>query len=123
MKNIRKYIYIITIIIFIILLRYLIMFIINRVNKLYLSFLCFLVCFPLIISINYNVNITSFIFNFIVKIYNIFIILPISIISLFIPSIDNILYKLINLIETISLFLSNINILNISFSKPSIILI
>ena len=108
-------------------LSYLIIFFIvvlnKKKNKLYISFLCFLVSFPLIISINYNINIISFIFNFIVKIYNIFIILPISIISLFIPSIDNILYKLINLIETISLFLSNINILNISFSKPSIIFI
>ena len=108
-------------------LSYLIIFFIvvlnKKKNKLYISFLCFLVSFPLIISINYSINIISFIFNFIVKIYNIFIILPISIISLFIPSIDNILYKLINLIETISLFLSNINILNISFSKPSIIFI
>ena len=108
-------------------LSYLIIFFIvvlnKKKNKLYISFLCFLVSFPLVISINYNINIISFIFNFIVKIYNIFIILPISIISLFIPSIDNILYKLINLIETISLFLSNINILNISFSKPSIIFI
>ena len=108
-------------------LSYLIIFFIvvlnKKKNKLYISFLCFLVSFPLIISINYNINIISFIFNFIVKIYNIFIILPISIISLFIPSIDNILYKLISLIETISLFLSNINILNISFSKPSIIFI
>lgn len=108
-------------------LSYLIIFFIvvlnKKKNKLYISFLCFLVSFPLVISINYNINIISFIFNFILKIYNIFIILPISIISLFIPSIDNILYKLINLIETISLFLSNINILNISFSKPSIIFI
>ena len=108
-------------------LSYLIIFFIvvlnKKKNKLYISFLCFLVSFPLIISINYSINIISFIFNFIVKIYNIFIILPISIISLFIPSIDNILYKLINLIETISLFLSNINILNISFSRPSIIFI
>ena len=108
-------------------LSYLIIFFIvvlnKKKNKLYISLLCFLVSFPLVISINYNINIISFIFNFILKIYNIFIILPISIISLFIPSIDNILYKLINLIETISLFLSNINILNISFSKPSIIFI
>lgn len=108
-------------------LSYLIIFFIvvlnKKKNKLYISFLCFLVSFPLVISVNYNINIISFIFNFILKIYNIFIILPISIISLFIPSIDNILYKLINLIETISLFLSNINILNISFSKPSIIFI
>lgn len=108
-------------------LSYLIIFFIvvlnKKKNKLYISFLCLLVSFPLVISINYNINIISFIFNFILKIYNIFIILPISIISLFIPSIDNILYKLINLIETMSLFLSNINILNISFSKPSIIFI
>ena len=55
-------------------LSYLIIFFIvvlnKKKNKLYISFLCFLVSFPLIISINYNINIISFIFNFIVKIYN-----------------------------------------------------
>lgn len=105
-------------------LSYLIIFFIlvlnkNR-NKLYISILCFLVSFPIIIYINYSINIFSIILSFIVKIYNISIILPISIISLFIPSIDNILYKLINLTESISLIFSNFNI---TFSKPSIIFI
>lgn len=107
-------------------LAYLIIFFITILNKnknkLYCSFLCFLVTFPIIIYNNYSINILSIILTIIYSLYISFIILPLSIISLFIVELDNILYYFINILESISIFINKIDI-NIYFSKPSIIFI
>lgn len=107
-------------------LAYLIIFFITILNKnknkLYCSFLCFLVTFPIIIYTNYSINILSIILTIIYSLYISFIILPLSIISVFIVKLDNVLYYFINILESISIFINKIDI-NIYFSKPSIIFI
>ena len=107
-------------------LAYLIIFFITILNKnknkLYCSFLCFLVTFPIIIYTNYSINILSIILTIIYSLCISFIILPLSIISVFIVKLDNVLYYFINILESISIFINKIDI-NIYFSKPSIIFI
>lgn len=91
-------------------------------NKLYTSFLCFMVTMPLVIYTNYSINILSIILTIIYLFYISYIVLPLSIVSIFFPFLDNILYFFINIINHISIFISNLNI-NIVFGRVSILFI
>ena len=96
----------------------------NKTKKsLYISYISFLISFPICIYNFYQVNIISIFLNLLViPLVNIFI-FPLSLISFIIPQISYILSIFIKILEVISLFIYNHNLGVITFSKPSIILI
>ena len=84
----------------------------NKINKIiYISLLSFLVSIPITIYNSYEINIISI------------IILPLTILTYIFPILDSILYLFTNTLETISLFISKINITKIIFPKPSLLII
>jgi len=95
----------------------------SKHKKLYMSFVCFIVSFPIVIYNYYQISLISIFINLFFIPYVSIIVFPLSIITLIFPFLDNILYIFIYLLETISLNISNIDILKISFIKPSIYLI
>ena len=101
---------------------------IKRIKKkfaknLYISFICFTFSLPICINYFNQVNVLSFVLNlfFIPLVSN--IIFPLSIVCLFVPKIDVILYLFIGIMEKCSLFVSNISMFVISFPKISIVLV
>ena len=100
---------------------------INKKNKylriIYTSILSFMVSLPITIYINYEVNIISILLNiFLIPIIG-SLILPLTILTFIFPTLDNILYLFTSLLESISLFISKIDITKIIFPKPSIAII
>ena len=93
------------------------------VKNLYISFICFIFSLPICINYFNQVNILSIVLNlfFIPLVSN--IIFPLSVICLFIPRIDSILYLFIVIMEKCSLLVSNISIFVVNFSKINIMLI
>ena len=96
----------------------------NRLSKIiYISILSFIVSIPITIYNSYEVNIISVLLNiFLVPIISI-IILPLTIVTFIFPIFDNVLFLFTSLLESISLFISKIDITKIIFPKPSIIII
>ncbi len=101
---------------------------IKRIKKklaknLYISFICFTFSLPICINYFNQVNVLSFVLNlfFIPLVSN--IIFPLSIVCLFAPKIDAILYLFIGIMEKCSLFVSNISMFVISFPKIGIVLV
>ena len=96
----------------------------NKLHKsLYISLISFLVSFPICIYNYYQVNIISIFLNLLViPLVNTFI-FPLSLLSIIIPKISYILSIFTNILEGISLYIYNLNIGIIIFSKPNIILI
>jgi len=92
-------------------------------KNLYISYLCFLVSFPITIYNFFEVNVLSIFLNVIVIPFVSVIIFPLSLITFIFPYLDNILYIFINTLEFISVNINKIEILNIIFSKPNIIVI
>ena len=92
------------------------------VKTIIISFVSFITSIPLLINTYFSVNFLSIIFNIIYIPIVTFIIFPLSIINLFMP-INNLYSFIINIFENMSIYLNNIKILNISFSKIPIILI
>ena len=91
-------------------------------KSLIISFISFITSIPLLINNYYSVNFLSILLNIIYVPIVTFIIFPLSIIDLMIP-IDNIYSFIINIFENISIYINNINILNIPFSKIPIYLV
>ena len=92
----------------------------NMINTTYISFL---VSFPITLYNSYEINFISIILNItLVPIISI-IIFPLSILTFIFPVFDNILLFSCNIIEDISLFVSNIDITKFIFGKPSLFLI
>ena len=95
----------------------------NYIKKsLIISFISFITSIPLLINNYYSVNFLSMFLNIIYVPIVTFIIFPLSVINLIIP-IDNIYNFIINIFENISIYLNNINLLNIPFSKIPIYLV
>ena len=96
----------------------------NKLLKsLYISFISFLISFPICIYNFYQINFLSIILNiFLIPLVSI-IIFPLSLISFIIPKLTNILNIFISLMEYISLFISKYNLGIVTFPKPSIILV
>ena len=92
-------------------------------KNLYISFICFTFSLPICINYFNQVNVLSFVLNlfFIPLVSN--IIFPLSIVCLFVPKIDTILYLFIGIMEKCSLFVSNISMFVISFPKVGIVLV
>ena len=99
----------------------------NRINKkyrsLYISFICFLVSFPIIIYNYYQVNVLSIILNIVLIPLVSIVIFPLCLLSFVFPNLANILTIFIRLMETVSLIGDKIEIFKIVFMKPNIIFI
>lgn len=96
----------------------------NKINKIiYISLLSFLVSIPITIYNSFEINIISILLNIILVPIISIIILPITILTYIFPILDSILYLFTNTPETISLFISKINITKIIFPKPSLLII
>lgn len=96
----------------------------NKINKIiYISLLSFLVSIPITIYNSFEINIISILLNIILVPIISIIILPLTIITYIFPILDSILYLFTNTLETISLFISKINITKIIFPKPSLLII
>lgn len=92
-------------------------------KPLYISLITFLVSMPLCIYNYYQVNFFSIILNIIFIPFVSIIIFPLTLITFIIPILNNLLCFLINIMETITLFISKYKLGIIYFSKPSITLI
>ena len=96
----------------------------NKINKIiYISLLSFLVSIPITIYNSYEINIISILLNIILVPIISIIILPLTILTYLFPILDSILYLFTNTLETISLFISKINITKMIFPKPSLLII
>lgn len=96
----------------------------NKLLKIiYISLISFLVSLPINIYTSYEINFLSIILNIIIVPIVSLILLPLSLLTLIFPILDNILYLITSILEKISLYTSNINIFKQIISKPSIILI
>ena len=96
----------------------------NKIYKsLYISYLCFIVSFPISIYNFYQVNFLSIFINIILIPIVSIIIYPLSLITFFIPVLNKIFIISISILEYLNNTLSNINILQIIFPKPSLILV
>ena len=96
----------------------------NKISKIiYISLLSFLVSIPITIYNSYEINIISILLNIILVPIISIIILPLTILTYIFPILDSILYLFTNTLETISLFISKINITKIIFPKPSLLII
>ena len=95
----------------------------KTLRNLYISFLCFIFSLPICINYFNQVNFLSIILNlFFIPLVS-SIIFPLSILCLFVPSLDGILYIFIAIMERISLVVANISISVINFPKINILLI
>ena len=93
------------------------------VKNLYISFISFMFSLPICINYFNQVNVLSIVLNlFFIPLVS-SIIFPLSIVSLFVPKIDAILYLFIGIMEKCSLFVSNISMLVINFPKVGIVLV
>ena len=96
----------------------------NKINKIiYISLLSFLVSIPITIYNSFEINIISILLNIILVPIISIIILPLTILTYIFPILDSILYLFTNTLETISLFISKINITKIIFPKPSLLIV
>ena len=95
----------------------------NYFKKLFItSLISFLVSFPIIISNYYQVNLLSIIINLLFVPIISYIVLPLAFITLILPT-DSLLILTMDILEGISLSLTNINYLLLELPKPSIYLI
>ena len=92
-------------------------------KSLYISYIAFIVSFPITVYNFYQVNIISIFLNVIVIPLVSVIIFPLSIITFIFPFIDNLLYLLIKFLEFISINVDKIEFTKIIFSKPNILVI
>lgn len=95
----------------------------NLVKSLYISFISFLVSFPICIYNFYQVNVMSIFLNLLViPLVNTFV-FPLSLISFIIPHVSYILSLFVSILQGISMLFYKLDFLVINFSKPSILLI
>ncbi len=94
----------------------------QRKKSLYLSWLCFLVSFPLTIYYYYQVNfLTIFLNLFFIPLISVFL-FPLCFTILIFPILEPILQLSVSFLETSSQILSNITFLQVIFAKPNILI-
>jgi len=86
-----------------------------------ISLISFLVGLPISIYYFYQINILSIIFNLFFVPYVSFIIFPLSLITLFLPFLDEVLLFLISIMENVSVLFNSIEFSKIIITKPSLI--
>lgn len=102
----------------------------NYINKnktkigkaLCISFISFIVSFPIVINNFYEVNFLSIIYNLFFVPFITMLILPLTLISFIFPLLDNILHLFIFILENLTLFLSKISVLKITFCKVNFVI-
>lgn len=92
-------------------------------KSLYISFLCFMVSFPICIYYFYQVNFLSIIWNLIMIPFVSIVVFPMSLLVFLFPKIYSIYLVVIACLEQLNKFISTIQIFEIIFKKPSILLI
>ena len=92
-------------------------------KSLYISFVAFMVSFPITIYNFYQVNIISIPLNLIMIPLVSIIIFPLSLITFIFPCLDNILFIFIQVLESISKYIDKIEYTKIIFSKPHLLFI
>ena len=92
-------------------------------NLLYVSFISFLVSLAITVSLNYQVNILSIFINIIFVPLVSFILYPLSLLTFIFPFLIQLFNLFINITEYISNFISNINIFNIPIPKLNMLTI
>ena len=92
-------------------------------KSLYISFVAFMVSFPITIYNFYQVNIISIPLNLIMIPLVSIIIFPLSLITFIFPCLDNILFIFIQVLEFISKYIDKIEYTKIIFSKPHLVFI
>jgi competence protein ComEC len=92
----------------------------TKINQLFiLSFIAFLVTVPIILNLNYQINILTLIFNIFFLMFVSYIILPLSYLSFFLPFLDKINYIFIIIFESIVNYVSHVNIFILKFYFPN----
>ncbi|HIS91292.1 MAG TPA: DNA internalization-related competence protein ComEC/Rec2 [Candidatus Faecisoma merdavium] len=92
----------------------------NYFIKLFMtSTICFIASIPIMINNFYYINITSPLINIMFVPFISLIIFPLSLITLVFPILDNILFFLLNIMESLTLFFNNFNI-NLTMAKMNI---
>ena len=87
-----------------------------------ISFISFIVSFPIVINNFYEVNFLSIIYNLFFVPFITVLILPLTLISFIFPFLDNILHIFIFILENLTLFLSKISVLKITFCKVNFVI-
>ena len=87
-----------------------------------ISFISFIVSFPIVINNFYEVNFLSIIYNLFFVPFITMLILPLTLISFILPFLDNILHLFIFILENLTLFLSKISVLKITFCKVNFVI-
>ena len=87
-----------------------------------ISFISFVVSFPIVINNFYEVNFLSIFYNLFFVPFITILILPLTLISFIFPFLDNILHLFIFILENLTLFLSKINVLKITFCKVNFVI-
>ena len=93
------------------------------IKSIIISLISFLSSLPIIINSNYSINLLSILYNIFYIPYSVFILYPLSYITLLYPIFDRVYLFFIFIFENTSLILNKIDILTISISKIPIILI
>ena len=87
-----------------------------------ISFISFIVSFPIVINNFYEVNFLSIFYNLFFVPFITMLILPLTLISFILPFLDNILHLFIFILENLTLFLSKISALKITFCKVNFVI-
>ena len=87
-----------------------------------ISFISFVVSFPIVINNFYEVNFLSIFYNLFFVPFITMLILPLTLISFILPFLDNILHLFIFILENLTLFLSKISALKITFCKVNFVI-
>ncbi|MFV0274915.1 MAG: ComEC/Rec2 family competence protein [Bacilli bacterium] len=95
----------------------------SKLKLLLVSLISFLVSVPIMLYYFFQLNILSVLYNLFFVPFVSILIFPLSIASLFIPILGIVVLFLINILESISLFLSKVDIFIFIISKPSLIFI
>ena len=89
----------------------------------YIALISFLVSMPINIYTSYEINFLSILINILLTPILSIILLPLSLLTIFIPILDDLLYLIINFLEKISSILCDIDFFKLILSKPSIIFV
>lgn len=96
----------------------------SRIKQSFLvSFISFLVSFPICIYHFYQVNFLSIFYNLFFVPFVSVILFPLTLITFLFPFLDSLLNLIIHIFENIVIFLNTINQFKLIFSKPNFILI
>lgn len=92
----------------------------SKIEQLLLiSFIAFVMTIPIILKLNYQINLLSLIFNIIFLMYVTYVILPLSYITFILPFFDKLNYIFIKLFELILGLVSKIDFFIIKFYFPN----